>query len=215
MITGDNKMVEIVKISAKKPAARAIRRAADIIKKGGLVVYPTETSYGIAADATDAKAVKKVYEAKKREKAPITIIVPDLKTAEWYCQLNEEEKCIAKKLLPGPLTLVCKKKKFARGLPDVLSKRGVGFRISPNKIAAALVKAAGVPITATSANIAGEPPAFSVTQLKPKLLHAVDMVLDAGELARVPPTTIAQVTVKVDVLREGPIKKEQIEAALK
>lgn len=208
-------MVEILKISAKDPSANSIRRAADVIRKGGLVIYPTETSYGIAADATDPRAVKKVYAVKKREKVPITIIVPDMKTAEWYCQLNEEERKIAHKMMPGPLTLIVKKRKFSKGLPNILSKEAIGFRVSSSKVASAIARAVGGPITATSANLSGEPPAFSIENLKPKLMYGVDLVLDAGQLPKIPPTTIAQITVKVDILREGPIKKEQIEMALR
>lgn len=102
-------MVEIIKISAVAPDKKEIAKAAAVIKKGGLVIFPTETCYGLAADATNEAAVKKVYNAKRREKAPLSIIVADPKMAAAYCELTPQERAVAKKLMPGPLTLVVKK----------------------------------------------------------------------------------------------------------
>jgi L-threonylcarbamoyladenylate synthase len=187
-----------------------VEDAKENIKKGGIVVFPTETAYGIAADATDEEAVEKVYEAKQRPRSKgLTAIVDSLETAERYAELDEVERKIVEEFMPGPLTLVAEKKD---SVPENLNK-DFAFRISPSKVSHEL--ASKSPITATSANISGNETSYSVDDISEELLEKVDHVIDAGELEASPTSTIAEVVDgEVVVHREGPIKKKELEKVI-
>ncbi|MCX6704377.1 MAG: L-threonylcarbamoyladenylate synthase, partial [Candidatus Woesebacteria bacterium] len=130
----------------------AVRVATEILKSGGLVIYPTETLYGIGADATNPKAIQKLTKYKNRPFGkPYSIAVTDQKMAEEYVELNTSAKNLYKEFLPGPLTIISKgKHKVAHG---VESEDGtLGIRIPDFKLVMDIVKKLGKPITATSAN---------------------------------------------------------------
>lgn len=185
-------------------------KATKKLKEGKLIVYPTETAYGIGADATNEGAVTQVYEAKQRplEKG-LTVIVKDLEQAEKYTELSEKEKVIVKEFMPGPLTLVAEKKD---NLPALLNDKFV-FRISSSKIARNLAEE--FPIVATSANISGRETSYSVEDIDPELLKHISAVLDEGKLEKKQTSTIVEVIDgEVVVHREGPIKKKEIEKIL-
>ena len=187
-----------------------IEEAKKVIEDGGLVVFPTETAYGIAADATSSEAVEKVYEAKERPRSKgLTAIVEDLETAEKYAHFDDDDRKIIREFMPGPLTLVAEKKD---SIPDNLNE-SFAFRISSGDVASKLSDS-GV-ITATSANISGEETSYSVEDISQDLLDKVDYVIDAGELDSGPTSTIVELERgKVTVHREGPIKKKEIEKIL-
>lgn len=187
-----------------------IEKAKEVIEDGDLVVFPTETAYGIAADATSRVAVEKVYEAKKRPRSKgLTAIVDSLKTAEEYAELSDRERKVIEEFMPGPLTLVAEKKD---SVPDNLNE-DFAFRISSGEIADKLSKVG--PITATSANISGKETSYSIDDISEELLEKVEYVIDAGTLSKGPTSTIAAVDEEgVKVFREGPIKKKEIEKVL-
>ena len=187
-----------------------IAEAQEELEKGGLVVYPTETAYGIAVDALDPEAVEKVYEVKQRPREKgLTTIVASLEQAEKYAELSEEEKKIVEEFMPGPLTLIADKKE---NVPDNLNEKFV-FRISSGEVARELAEFG--PITATSANISGEETSYSVEDIDSRLLEKVDYVIESGELEESPTSTIVELDdSRVKVHREGPIKKKEIEKVL-
>ena len=188
-----------------------IEEARKVIAEGGLVIFPTETAYGIAADATSPEAVDKVYRAKQRPRSKgLTTIVSSLSQAEEYAELSEQEKKLAEKFMPGPLTLVAEKKE---NVPDNLNENFV-FRISSSDLARQL--ASETPITATSANIAGEETSYSVEDISQELLEETDYVVDKGKLEQNPTSTIIELQEngELKVHREGPIKKQEIEKTL-
>ncbi|MCD6547683.1 MAG: threonylcarbamoyl-AMP synthase [Nanoarchaeota archaeon] len=184
-----------------KPNKKGLEKAVEILKKGGIIVYPTETAYAIGADITKKKALRRIYKLKKRPRnKPLTAIVSDINMAKEYCYLTKLEEEIVKKYMPGALTLIAKKKKK---VPDEFNKKNFGFRISSNKIARKLAKMLGKPITATSANISGEKEVYDPKKLK---INA-DLLIDAGKLKRRKTSTIIKVVKgKIKVLREGAIK---------
>lgn len=188
-----------------------IEKAKKVIENGGLVIFPTETAYGIAADATNAFAVEKVYDAKERPKSKgLTTIVDSLETAEKYGDLSENEKKLIDEFMPGPLTLVARKD---QGLPENLNRDFV-FRISSGEVASNLAEVG--PITATSANISGNETSYSIEDISQELLDEVDYVMDAGELDPSETSTIVEVNnSEVEVHREGPVSKAELEKALK
>lgn len=204
------KTTKITKMNSKKPDLEAIKEAASIIKQGGLVIYPTETCYGLAANALDPKAVKRVYEVKNRPYSkPLSIAVSDLEMAKKYAYFNLETEKLAKELLPGPLTIALPKKPV---IPDIVNPSKIAIRIPDNLIAILLIEEAGVPITATSANKTGDPPPYNINDAISSLVGNVDFVIDAGQLPKVKPSTIVDFTEKPCPLitRVGPIPPSKI-----
>ena len=205
-------MCLILHISGRKQPL-LIRLAAQALGDGAVVIYPTETCYGLGCDATDETAVKRVFEIKKRNgKKALPIIVSDRRMAEQYCYITGTAKALIRKFMPGPLTLVVK----ARGnLPKALTANSgkIAFRISGNKTANVLAQALGKPIVATSANIEGKPEIYSGKEAIEKFAQCVDIIIDAGALPKRKPSTIYD-TLSNKVLRSGEIKERQIRKAL-
>jgi len=178
---------KILKVDSNNPELDVIVEAADIIKGGGLVIYPTETCYGLGANALDESAVKKVFVVKKRALGkPISIIVSDLEMWEKCAYINESAKRLIEKFLPGPLTIALKKKDV---IPDIVSVKSIAARIPSHPVALLLVKEAGVPITATSANISGRSPLYSAQKAFATFKKDVNLILDAGRLPRRRPSS--------------------------
>jgi L-threonylcarbamoyladenylate synthase len=183
-----------------------------ILKCGGVIVYPTETAYGLGADFLNPKAVKKVYQIKGRNyKKPLSVIVSSLKMAKQYVKFNRLSLKLAKKYWPGPLTLVLKSQKLKVKSQNYNSKiKTLGLRISSNKLATAIVKKLGRPLTATSANVSGKGECFSVKDIIRQFQHQKyqpDLVIDAGRLPKKRMSTIVQVIDnQVKVLRRGAVK---------
>jgi L-threonylcarbamoyladenylate synthase len=161
-------------------AQEDLERAASAIADGDLVVYPTETVYGLAADALDPDAVERVFEAKGRARSePVSMAVPDLDAARAHVRLTERELAFAREFLPGPVTLVVER---GADVPDVLTagRDRVGLRIPDHDGALALLELTG-PLTATSANVSGTGSVRRPDALDPSIHEAVAVVLDGGE----------------------------------
>jgi len=187
-----------------------IEEAKEKIDKGGIVIFPTETAYGIASDALNEDALDKVYEVKQRPRSKgLTVIVDSLETAERYAEIGKKEEKIIQEFIPGPLTLVTEKKER---VPDNLNEKFV-FRISSGEIADRLAERG--PITATSANISGNDTSYSVEGIDPELKDKADYIIDRGELEESPTSSIAEIVDgEVVMHREGPINKSEIEKIL-
>lgn len=187
-----------------------IEEARKQIQNGKIGVYPTETAYGIAADALNQEAVEKVYDTKQRPKSkPLTAICHDLEQVQKHANLTEDERKLIKGFMPGPLTLVVEKKAH---VPDNLNESFV-FRIPGSEVARKLAEEG--PITATSANISGQSTSYSVGDISEELLDKVDFVLDEGELNDGPTSTIAEVNNRECVVhRRGPVSKQDLEKVL-
>lgn len=157
-----------------------IEAAADALTASGLVVYPTETVYGLAADATDADAVERVFAAKGRPRdKPLSVAFADADAALATTVAGERAERFLRAFLPGPVTVVVER---GPNLPDTLTggRERVGVRVPDHPIARSLASTAG-PITATSANRSGEGSNRRVADLSPDLRERVDVVLDGGE----------------------------------
>ncbi len=203
-------MVEIIKINSKNLDLESIKKAAKVIRKGGLIVYPTDTLYGLGADALDSKSVKKVIDVKGRDPdKPISIAFENLDQAKKYSKFNSLALKIAEKFLPGPLTLILyQKKKIPKELnPD----NKIRVRIIGHPVVEALLKEAKVPITSTSANLSdGKSPVTAKEAIR-QIGNKVDLVLDAGKCRYSKPSTVVDCSNKIEVVREGVIKKKDIE----
>jgi len=198
-------------INLKKEAKKEIiNKTIEVLKKGGLIIYPTETCYGLGADATNPAAVKKVLEFKgERKGKPILVAVADKKMAQQYVQINEIAENLYKNFLPGPVAVVSKSKgKVAPGIESV--NHTLGIRIPNYPLVLEIIRQFGRPITSTSANPSGKKPPYSLKDIlkytSKKRLGLVDIILDAGQLPIRPPSTIVDTTLQEPtVLRQGEI----------
>ncbi|MDI6721464.1 MAG: L-threonylcarbamoyladenylate synthase [Candidatus Aenigmarchaeota archaeon] len=185
--------------------SKDVRLAVDILKKGGIVAYPTESSYALGCDGTKKRPARKIYVLKKRSPTKnFTVIIGSLKTAEKHGILGEKERKLMRKLMPGRITLVTKGRKGGE----------FAFRIPSHRIAFELAKAFGRPVTATSANISGEEPIFSAKKLASMYNGKIDMVLDGGNLPKRKPSTVVDLFDGINIRRKGPVSKKEIEEAL-
>lgn len=200
--------MKIIKINPKKPSLKKIKIAALIIKKGGVVIYPTDTIYGIGVNALDQNAIDKVYKIKERpENKPLSVVVSDLKMAKKYCIIEKNKEEIFSALLPGAFTLVFRCKAFKRNKILTLHNGTLSVRIPKHAITTLLSKELKIPFTATSANISGLPGSGDINKVlkqlgldkkKPNLFanRRIDLVLDAGILPKKNPSTIIDLTKK-------------------
>lgn len=205
--------MEIIKIT-KNNSQEVIKRTVQILKKGGVVVYPTETSYGLGGDAIQKKVLKKIFKIKKRDpKKSVSLLVSSFKMAKDYLSFDKVSWRLARKYWPGSLTLVLGKnqKKKKKIYTDPLGKNETfGIRISPQPVALGLVRALRRPLVTTSANISGDQPAYSIEkvikQFKDKK-NQPDLILDYGRLKKIKTSTVVKVENNfIKILRQGPIK---------
>jgi len=181
-----------------------LEKAAEIILRGGLVVYPTETFYALGANALNKKAVEEIFRVKKRPLSkPIPIIIAD---KSWLKDIVIEVPEVAihliKKYWPGPLTIVFRaSNKLPSNLTGGTGK--IGIRVCSHPLAQRLVSLVKVPITATSANISGEPPPNSIESIS---LKGIDIIDGGSVLGRVPSTIIDVTSTPPVILRQGAIK---------
>ncbi|HID60407.1 MAG TPA: threonylcarbamoyl-AMP synthase [Hadesarchaea archaeon] len=204
-------MVKILEVDQRAPVIKVIAEAAATIRAGGLVVYPTETVYGLGADACSDEAVAKVFTTKVRPiEDPISIAVSSLEMARQFTQLTPRAEVIFKKFLPGPLTVILEAKPSISKLLTAGTGK-VGVRVPDHPVALKLLDFVGGPITSTSANITGKPAPSTVREALEQIGKSVDLALDAGKCKLGVPSTVVDLTKEpFEVLREGPITKEEI-----
>jgi L-threonylcarbamoyladenylate synthase len=197
----------------KDKKAETLSAAIAALKSSAVIVFPTETLYGLGADALNPVAVEKVYRLKGRDPAnPIPVLVANRNMLD---RLVADVPPLAARLIdqfwPGPLTLVLPARK---GIPRPLlnSSGGVGVRISSQSIASELVKELGRPLTATSANLSGMPPAHTVEEAKKYFAAKIEIFLDGGELTSKTGSTVAAVNGnKIKIIRAGEIARSELE----
>ena len=190
--------------------------AAEIIQNGGLVAVPTETVYGLAASGLDAAAVDRIYAVKNRpETKPISLLVSGMADAERFCRdIPAEAYTLAERFWPGPLTMVLYKN---NNVPDIVTAGGntVGVRCPDHRKTLALIRLAGVPLAAPSANMSGEPSPKSVGDVLAVFDGKIDAAIDGGPCGVGIESTIVDLTVKPPIiLRQGGLPKAAIERAL-
>lgn len=190
-----------------------LKEAANLIRNGKLVVFPTETVYGIGTNGFDENAIKKLYEAKRRPLSkPINLLVSDIKMIERVAKnISYLEYKLMEAFFPGPLTIILNKKDT---VPDILTANGntVGVRMPEGKIARELVEYADVPIAAPSANISGKPSGTNLQNIQKDFEKNVDCFIDGGKSKLGIASTIVKVVNNIPhILRVGSISKEEIE----
>ncbi len=194
-------------------------QAVEVLKRGGVVVYPTDTAYGLAVDATNSSAVDRLYKLKGRDfKKPTHVIIPHVSWLKKIVKLNKPALQLMNEFLPGPLTIVLSLKAKGKSWQKLSAgSKTMGVRMPDNAIALELALKFGKPITTTSANVSGKDNCYSVTEVKKqfaKSQHKPDFYLDGGKLRKIKPSTVVSLIKGVKILREGPIKEKQITNAL-
>jgi L-threonylcarbamoyladenylate synthase len=186
-----------------------IEKAAQIITGGGVVIYPTETVYGLGASVLDEKAIFRVFQIKRRPLSmPITLAVSSLKMLEEVAEIEKQDLRLLKRLLPGPVTVLVRKK---QEIPNVLTGGSplVGIRFPDHEMALRIIDIAG-PITSTSANISGQPAPASIDQISQEILESVDLAVDGGRCQYAEPSTLLDLASR-KVVRKGAGLKRVLE----
>jgi len=200
-----NRRFEIIKAGAKDAVEKAVR----FLERGQVVVCPTDTVYGLLADATNKKAVEKVFEIKKRDKRKaIPVFVKNIEMAKKYAIMDKDMENFLKEIWPGKITVALKRKK-REGLPDLLfgGKDTIGLRVPNYKLVKEILEKFNKPLTGTSANISGKP---STTKIKEVFAYfenepvRPDLILNAGDLPKNNPSTVVDFSRdKPKIIRKG------------
>ena len=195
----------------------AIADAAAILKRGGLVAFPTETVYGLGADATNDAAVAAIFEAKGRPRFnPLIVHLPDLAAAETQAQFDTRATTVAERYWPGPLTLVLPRS--AACDVSLLCSAGLdtlALRVPGHPLAMAFLRAVGCPVAAPSANRSGEVSPTTAAHVRDSLEGRVDMILDSGPCPLGLESTVLDLSQEEPLLlRPGAVTREELEAAL-
>jgi tRNA threonylcarbamoyl adenosine modification protein (Sua5/YciO/YrdC/YwlC family) len=193
----------LLKINSYNPQQRQIVKVVDVIKKGGIVAYPTDTFYGIGCDIMNKKAIEKIYLLKQRKKnKPFSFICPDLKNISLYAKVSNMAYRNMKRLLPGPYTFVLSGSKM---VPKIMltKRRSAGIRVPDNKIALALASELEHPMISTSAT----DPEGKVFE-DPSLLHdyfknSIDVVIDGGPVPGAPSSVVSLIDDIPQIIRYG------------
>lgn len=183
-------------------------KAAEALKKGGVIVHPTETCYGFAADPFNKEALAKLYEIKKMEKdKPLSIMVDSVDMADKYGLFSDYAETIVEQFWPGPVSIMVMKRKDS--LPDFFNKgeKFVSIRYSSDPFSARVVELFGRPMVTTSANLSGKPPCYGVLELKKQLgvrrFASIGLVADRGKIPVNPPSTIVKIVGDTTVFVRG------------
>lgn len=193
----------VLSVSGDAPDPAAILEAAAVVRRGGLVAFPTETVYGLAADATNPKAIERLSHVKGRPPdKPYSLHLHDAtQIAQFVSSVPPLAEQLMRRFWPGPLTIV------------MLGKDGkrVGFRVPDHPVARAFLQACAVPVVAPSANRSGSPPPTDAQEVLAALDGALDCVLDAGPTRMGRESTVVEVADgRVVILREGAVAKDAI-----
>ena len=187
----------LLSLNPDNPQKRLISKVVQVLDQGGLIIYPTDTFYGIGCDLFNKKSIKQIYQLKRRPLTkPFSFVCADLKDISLYAQVSNNAYRIMKRSLPGPYTFVLE---GTRLVPKLMlaKRRTVGIRVPDNKICLAIVKSLGRPIISTSVNLD-----------EPSLIHDayssfVEMVIDGGVVSHEPSTVVSLIDDNPEVIREG------------
>ena len=198
---------QVLKVDPYEPELDKIKLAASILRNGGLVAFPTETVYGLGANLLDKKAVERIYKVKGRPKdKKLSIHIADVADVEKYAaEIPHDAYKLIHRFWPGPLTIILEAKDGGT----------VGFRFPRNQVAYAFLKEAGVPVVAPSANISGQAPPKTASEVLKDLDGSIDAILDGGKTALGIESTVVDLSKEiVQVVREGTITPSAIKKAV-
>jgi len=206
----------LIKVNSRVPELDLLQQAADILLADGIIGYPTETVYGLGANAFSSAAITKIFQLKQRDHSkPILIIAADFHQVETcVAEVPELARQLAQSFWPGPLTIIFK---AAPHLTRRLLGDGdsIGIRIPANTICLELLRICGVPLTSTSANLAGAENPISAADVRKNFGQQLDMIIDGGAASDHRPSTVIDLSGDKPVLvREGKIVRQTIEQTM-
>jgi tRNA threonylcarbamoyl adenosine modification protein (Sua5/YciO/YrdC/YwlC family) len=193
----------LIEINSENPQPRLLAQAVQLLEKGGIIAYPTDTTYGIGCSIFNKRGIERIYLLKQREKKkPFSFICSDISEVARYAKVSNYSFKILKRYLPGPYTFVLNASSV---VPDLLvtKQKTVGIRIPNNKICLALVEQLGHPIITTSANISGEEPIGDPFQVEQEMGKKLDLVINGGTLSANVSSVISLIDDIPVVLRKG------------
>ena len=193
----------LIKINPLNPQMRLIHKVVDVLKKGGMFAYPTDTDYGIGCDITNKKAIEKVYQLKQRHKSkPFSFICSGLKNISYYAKVSNYAYKTMRRLLPGPYTFVLEGSKEVPKM--MLTKRKTaGIRVPKNAICLALVAELGNPIITTSATTPDGTILNDPSLINDYYRSRIDIVIDGGNSKGDPSSVVSLIDDIPEVIRKG------------
>jgi tRNA threonylcarbamoyl adenosine modification protein (Sua5/YciO/YrdC/YwlC family) len=193
----------LLEINTENPQPRLIAKVVDILSKGGIIAYPTDTTYGIGCSIYSKRGIERIYSIKQRDKKkPFSFVCNDLSDIARYARVSNYQYKVMKRLLPGPYTFVLTASSL---VPDLLvtKQKTVGIRIPDNRICLAIVRELGHPIITTSANRSGEEPIGDPNDVDRGLGKQLDLVVDGGFLSTCVSSVVSLIDDSPSVLRKG------------
>ncbi len=206
-------MSRIISIDPDNPDSSVLSAAATLIRRGGLVAYPTDTTYGIAADPFNEKAVSHLFRVKNRPLSkPILLLINDIQCLHSLVhRVSPLAKAVIKRYWPGPLTLVFQASTALS--PALTADTGkIGLRLPAALLPCTLIRMTGFPLTATSANLSGEPSPVTAQEVERMIGDNIDLVLDGGLCEALPSTLLDLSDDSPKIVREGKVPADSLEA---
>jgi tRNA threonylcarbamoyl adenosine modification protein (Sua5/YciO/YrdC/YwlC family) len=193
----------LMRINPQNPQPRLIRQVVEVLNKGGVIAYPTDTVYGFGCSLYNKKGIERIYLIKRSEKnRPFSFICADLKDISLYCKVSNYAYKTMKRFLPGPYTFILEGTKL---VPKIMLTRRMtaGIRVPNNPICLGIVRGLGHPIISTSAMIREEEVLYDPAEIDSKLRNALDLVIDGGLSVSEPSSVIDLTEDRPKVLRKG------------
>lgn len=190
-------------INSQNPQMRLIKKAADILRDGGIIIYPTDTVYGLGCDLSNKKGIEKIYDLKRRDrKHPLSFVCSDLKHISEYAKVTDYAYKTMKRLLPGAYTFILE---ASRLVPKIIlpKKTTTGIRVPDNQICLALVRELGQPIISTSVETEEGEALGDPAIIKEYFDKTVDLIIDSGIIIPEPSSVISLVDDNIEILRKG------------
>ncbi len=207
-------MSSLIRVNSQRPEESAVKRAAQLIKCGGVIVYPTDTLYGLGANALNPQAVLRIFKIKDRSPdQPLPVVVSNLKMAEQLASVDDKARKLIAAFWPGALTLVMPKKPT---IPSAVAGGGnsIGLRAPNHPVPLAIIREANLPLVATSANKHGAPSPVEAEEALKQIGEEVDLILDCGHVGGQSSTVIDLTKAKPLIVRCGPVTQEMIEKVI-
>ncbi|WIG97398.1 L-threonylcarbamoyladenylate synthase [Myxococcus sp. SDU36] len=193
----------ILEVDMEHPSPRHIQRAVEVLERGGLLAYPTDTYFGLGCDLSSKKGIERLYQLKGRDKKkPLSFLCPDLSDVARYAHVSNFAYRAMKGLTPGAFTFILE---ATRLVPDLMmsKQKQVGIRVPDASLVRELARALGRPLVTTSAtNTEGEP-LTDARDIKDALGHGLDLILDGGVTLNEPSTVISLIGDSLEILRQG------------
>jgi tRNA threonylcarbamoyl adenosine modification protein (Sua5/YciO/YrdC/YwlC family) len=193
----------ILEVDIDHPQPRHVARAVEVLERGGIIAYPTDTYYGLGCDLMSKKAIERLYQLKGRDKKkPLSFLCPDLSDVAKYAHVSNFAYRTMKGLTPGAFTFILE---ATRIVPEVMmsKQKQVGIRVPDAPLARALAAGLGRPLITTSASDDVGEPLIDARDIKEKLGHGLDLILDGGVTLMEPSTVVSLIGDSLEILRQG------------